>query len=79
MKKPDGPCYKCQDRQPGCHGACERYEAYKAEAENYRQKIKAAAAHDNSYAAFSLTVKKDRERAKIKANRVMQKKGRRGR
>lgn len=30
MTKAKSPCYKCEDRAPGCHGGCKRYkEAYK--------------------------------------------------
>lgn len=28
MKKAIAPCYKCEDRVVGCHGSCERYQAY---------------------------------------------------
>lgn len=29
MKKPDAPCFRCEDRIPGCHGSCEKFLAYK--------------------------------------------------
>jgi hypothetical protein len=28
-----GPCFKCQDRAPGCHSTCEKYLKYKADRE----------------------------------------------
>ena len=28
MKKAISPCYKCEERVIGCHGSCERYQAY---------------------------------------------------
>ena len=31
----DVPCYKCNNRNIGCHGKCKRYAAYHAE----RQKV----------------------------------------
>lgn len=24
------PCYKCTEREPGCHGKCERYQEWSA-------------------------------------------------
>ena len=32
------PCYKCQEREIGCHAHCEDYLAYKAVMEEARQK-----------------------------------------
>ena len=26
---PPSPCYKCEDRKPGCHPGCERYLAWR--------------------------------------------------
>ena len=26
------PCFKCEDRREGCHGTCEKYAEYRAEA-----------------------------------------------
>lgn len=28
MKKMISPCYKCEEREIGCHGTCERYQTY---------------------------------------------------
>ena len=41
MKKVNG-CYRCAERRPGCHDTCERYRAWKAAAEEEKQKIAAA-------------------------------------
>lgn len=28
MKKPSSPCYKCEDRTPGCHGSCGKFASF---------------------------------------------------
>lgn len=28
MRKPDGPCHECEEREIGCHASCERYADY---------------------------------------------------
>jgi len=35
------PCYKCPDREFGCHGRCEQYKAYRAEMDALKAKRKA--------------------------------------
>jgi hypothetical protein len=32
------PCKDCSDRQLGCHGQCERYQAFRAKKEREAQK-----------------------------------------
>lgn len=27
-KRKKAPCYKCQEREPGCHGKCETYNEW---------------------------------------------------
>lgn len=39
MKKPASPCYKCEDRTPGCHGECEAWSEYQAQAEKYKANL----------------------------------------
>lgn len=29
------PCYKCQERHPGCHGECEKYKKWKQGVDEY--------------------------------------------
>lgn len=40
MSNRNGPCLHCTERQPGCHGACDKYAEYKREndADNKREK-----------------------------------------
>lgn len=35
-------CYHCPDRHPGCHDTCESYQAWKAEEQAMKDKIKTA-------------------------------------
>ena len=36
------PCHGCAERREGCHGGCERYQAYRAEREEiYRERREA--------------------------------------
>ena len=36
--RPQPPCRDCKERNPGCHGKCERWAAYKeAEAEFFKK------------------------------------------
>lgn len=37
MKKPNSPCYNCQDRRPGCHGECELFQEYEEHARKYKE------------------------------------------
>lgn len=37
--KRKNPCYKCQDRTPGCHGPCERYAGWKQDLQEFNTKI----------------------------------------
>lgn len=31
MANDKAPCHNCPERHPGCHGKCEKYQAWKAE------------------------------------------------
>lgn len=33
------PCYKCTDREPGCHSVCEKYIEWKAEYQQHKKAI----------------------------------------
>lgn len=37
MIKAQAPCKDCGDRAIGCHGKCERYSSYRAEAEEEKK------------------------------------------
>lgn len=39
MKKPEAPCFKCQDRRPGCHGSCGKFLDYENIRNDYNYKI----------------------------------------
>lgn len=47
MRKPKGPCNGCRDRRPeipetgqqDCHKTCERYQAFRAEIEQYHKEL----------------------------------------
>lgn len=43
------PCYKCAERQIGCHGVCERYKAYSAAEAEKKKVIKAKKDEDDIY------------------------------
>ena len=34
------PCRDCGDREPGCHGRCEKYQEYKKASEELREQQK---------------------------------------
>ena len=38
MSPPRSPCYKCEERSPGCHGSCEIYKNWIAENEDKKSK-----------------------------------------
>lgn len=46
------PCYKCPDREVGCHGKCEKYLAFRAECES-RYQLRKDLAMLGSYAVES--------------------------
>lgn len=35
IANPDSPCRRCNDRQVGCHGKCERYAEYRKSRDEY--------------------------------------------
>lgn len=35
-KKMEVPCYKCPDREPGCHGKCEKYAEWNADHQKHK-------------------------------------------
>ena len=42
------PCLDCQDREPGCHGKCDKYKTWKAQYEAEKDaRLAAKAAEDN--------------------------------
>ena len=45
------PCYKCKDREVGCHGKCQKpeYLQYEIEAEERRRLIREGKAKGASY------------------------------
>lgn len=46
------PCMGCEDREPGCHGACEEYLAYKDHVAALNRAVyeqKGSAAQEYSY------------------------------
>ena len=45
------PCYNCPDRAVGCHGKCESYLAYKAKANEVRDKRIEAHNQENLFAS----------------------------
>lgn len=36
-----GPCFNCQDRRPGCHGSCEKYQEFRAAIKKANEQKKA--------------------------------------
>ena len=49
--KIQSPCLGCSDRQSGCHGKCELYQAYKKAAEEEKENNKRSKDAFLSYAA----------------------------
>lgn len=37
--KPKAPCKDCEKREPGCHGKCEEYVAFKDRAFKFKQEM----------------------------------------
>ena len=37
-----GPCHHCPDRHAGCHGECEKYQAFRRDREEIYQRRKKA-------------------------------------
>lgn len=37
---PTNPCKDCEDREVGCHGRCEMYQAYRSELDQVKQVIR---------------------------------------
>lgn len=38
-KPGDNPCYKCPDRQVGCHGTCQKYISWTTERQEYANSL----------------------------------------
>lgn len=41
------PCWMCEDRTPGCHDRCDKYQAYAKENKLIREYIKSAKQKEN--------------------------------
>ena len=41
MRKPQSPCLDCADREPGCHGRCEKYKDFRRDVDAYEEKHRA--------------------------------------
>lgn len=39
--KPQSPCLECEERIIGCHAACEKYEEYRSELEEWKKTVRA--------------------------------------
>lgn len=42
LPTPDGPCYKCTDRELGCHSRCNKYKDFLVQNEARREAERAA-------------------------------------
>ena len=51
---PASPCKGCEERKPHCHAHCERYQSYRSELEQNKEKRRAAVQEN----AFFYDVKK---------------------
>lgn len=64
-KKPISPCYKCEERQLGCHSSCEKYKQYAGIVEEERQ-----ARYELNEQKYGLISKRrEKERAKLKGEK----------
>lgn len=41
MGKQYSPCFNCADREPGCHGKCDRYREYEKQNTELRERGRA--------------------------------------
>lgn len=65
MKKTISPCYKCEDRVLGCHGVCERYQAYAGiVAENRAERL-----DHIKHSEKLISTRRERERNKFKGEK----------
>lgn len=37
---PTNPCKDCEEREVGCHGKCEKYQAYRSDLDQVKQVIR---------------------------------------
>lgn len=61
------PCLECKDREPGCHGSCERYIEWKKTAEAYGQARRDH--HKDSVFGYELAQSNKLEKEKRKKRR----------
>lgn len=52
MSRPQGPCYKCADREIGCHSTCEKYIEYQADNELYKEMVRMARNYHSRIAGY---------------------------
>ena len=57
FKSEEAPCYKCGDRQVGCHFGCEKYGAWKERYNKTLALINKRRRADNVYRAHLYTAK----------------------
>jgi len=48
------PCYKCEQRQPGCHGICTEGIEYSKHAKDQRERVKAEKSRETMYLNFKI-------------------------
>lgn len=61
------PCLDCEDREPGCHGSCEKYLAYKDQVAALNRAVyeqKGSAAQEYSYEKDTMIRRKKRAKQK---------------
>ena len=62
MRKATAPCYKCEERQLGCHSSCEKYKEYAGIVEQNR--TERAEANERNYGLISKRRQKERDKFK---------------
>ena len=67
MKNPCGR--DCPEREPGCHGSCEKYQAWKAWNQEQAEKKKAYLKDDAQEFRYESTVKKRQNWNRFKKKR----------
>ncbi len=67
-RRPQSPCYKCEDREVGCHSHCEKWDLY---SEEYRKDAQLRKEHKekNSYEPIKYSRSRLREKYKLMAKR----------
>lgn len=73
MQRPTSPCKECEEREVGCHGRCEKYQAYRSELDKVTQVIREQKEAEAVTDGYVVTMRQKLRRVYARKKRRMKK------